>query len=94
MSSALLDYLVATDPSVPMKPKDGPMDVKWTWRAEVAPWSIFRHATSGKKCATCRDFTNGEGRNRTGDTTIFRDASLAAAVPRNACKRRPITAGR
>jgi hypothetical protein len=36
---------------------------------------------------------HGEGRNRTGDTTIFRDAAVGAQNGKKPCKLRPSTMG-
>ena len=55
-----------------IQPKSAYWDVIGTWRAEVAPKSIFSareiQPKSARRAGTSK---NGEGRNRTGDTTIF-----------------------
>src|SRR3712207_523331 len=55
-----------------IQPKPAHWDVIGTWRADVAPKSIFSAREIGPKNARRAGvLQNGEGRNRTGDTTIF-----------------------
>jgi hypothetical protein len=57
----------------------GPRRQKW----RVGPNSTAR--PKRRRFAASSD--DGEGRNRTGDTTIFRDATRAVSTRRNPCKR-------